>query len=597
MSEKGGGHRLSAKHGGQSQRSLFHGLFEKIRYEKAGAEAGKPNTAMADDSPVIILPPRPNQFSASNYSKQAVTPGRSLTASVLGRGPTDSIHKFYKVGKRLGAGQFGTVHLCREISSGELFACKSISRASLISEEDVEDVRTEVSIMYHLAGQPNIVKIRATFEDRHHVYLVMELCEGGELFDQINARVANNTVPYSERDASQMAKGLVRAVERCHARGVIHRDLKPENFLLTSKDLDASIKAADFGLASFYKPGQTFTRVCGSAMYMAPEIIRLYQRRLNIRYGPEVDIFSAGVIIYILLCGCHPFPAPSNNRTDTGFMKSILVGNLRFPGEDWVGISENAKTLLRWMMKADPKQRPTAEQVLNHPWIQDAPESPLEAKVVKRFETFLALVQLKKFKKLGVRVASTTMEESEILACLEMVAKADHKRIGFVTIANLLQAVEMTAKTPALDGLKQAIQETEVVTEDYIDYEEFFAAAQQMCHIEKQENLFQAFSLYDQDLSGYISIEELEKACREFKLDPLLVSDLAGEVNRDEDGHLDYNEFVAMMRKEAGGLSRRSVERSMDDGSLREKDVEDMIEMDSPEPFAEPAPSPIDFQG
>ena len=134
-----------------------------------------------------------------------------------------SVHSVFEMGKKLGAGQFGTVYLCQEIATQQFYACKSISRSSLISEEDVADVRTEVSVMYRLQEQPHIVKLKGTFEDRHHVHIVMELCEGGELFDEINRRVANNKAPYCEKDAAMLAKAMVTAVARCHALGVVHR--------------------------------------------------------------------------------------------------------------------------------------------------------------------------------------------------------------------------------------------------------------------------------------------------------------------------------------------------------------------------------------
>lgn len=164
---------------------------------------------------------------------------------------TANIRDLYSLGRKLGQGQFGTTYLCTEIATGIEYACKSISKRKLISREDVEDVRREIQIMHHLAGHKNIVTIKGAYEDPLYVHIVMELCAGGELFDRIIQRGH-----YSERKAAELTKIIVGVVEACHSLGVMHRDLKPENFLLVNKDDDFSLKAIDFGLSVFFKPGR-----------------------------------------------------------------------------------------------------------------------------------------------------------------------------------------------------------------------------------------------------------------------------------------------------------------------------------------------------
>lgn len=163
---------------------------------------------------------------------------------------TANIRDLYVLGHKLGQGQFGTTYLCTEISTGLHYACKSITKRKLISKEDVEDVRREIQIMHHLAGHKNIVTIKGAYEDSLYVHIVMELCNGGELFDRIIQRGH-----YSEQKAAELTKIIVGVVEACHSLGVMHRDLKPENFLLVNKDDDFSLKAIDFGLSVFFKPG------------------------------------------------------------------------------------------------------------------------------------------------------------------------------------------------------------------------------------------------------------------------------------------------------------------------------------------------------
>jgi len=174
-----------------------------------------------------------------------------LADSVLKRDVnTARLKDLYTIGKKLGQGQFGTTYLCVEKATGREFACKSIAKRKLLTEEDVDDVRREIQIMHHLAGHANVVSIIGAYEDAVAVQLVMELCAGGELFDRIIQRGH-----YSEKAAAQLARVIVGVVEACHSLGVMHRDLKPENFLFINQKEDSPLKAIDFGLSIFFKPG------------------------------------------------------------------------------------------------------------------------------------------------------------------------------------------------------------------------------------------------------------------------------------------------------------------------------------------------------
>jgi calcium-dependent protein kinase len=174
-----------------------------------------------------------------------------LADSVLKRDVnTARLKDLYTIGKKLGQGQFGTTYLCVEKATGREFACKSIAKRKLLTEEDVEDVRREIQIMHHLAGHANVVSIVGAYEDAVAVQLVMELCAGGELFDRIIQRGH-----YSEKAAAQLTRVIIGVVEACHSLGVMHRDLKPENFLFVNQKEDSPLKTIDFGLSIFFKPG------------------------------------------------------------------------------------------------------------------------------------------------------------------------------------------------------------------------------------------------------------------------------------------------------------------------------------------------------
>ncbi|ONM24003.1 calcium dependent protein kinase3 [Zea mays] len=274
-------------------------------------------------------------------------PPKPTADTILGKQYED-VRSVYSLGKELGRGQFGVTYLCTEVASGKQYACKSISKRKLTSKADREDIRREIQIMQHLSGQPNIVEFRGAYEDKSNVHVVMELCAGGELFDRIIAKGH-----YTERAAATICRAVVNVVNICHFMGVMHRDLKPENFLLASKEENAMLKATDFGLSVFIEEGKMYRDIVGSAYYVAPEVLKR-------SYGKEIDVWSAGVILYILLSGVPPFWA----ETEKGIFDAILHEEIDFESQPWPSISESAKDLVRKMLTRDPKKRLTSAQVL-----------------------------------------------------------------------------------------------------------------------------------------------------------------------------------------------------------------------------------------
>ena len=202
--------------------------------------------------PAAAPPPRPPK--KPHPVKHISSAGLQID-SVLRR-KTENLKDIYSLGKKLGQGQFGTTYLCVEKSTGREFACKSIAKRKLVTDEDVEDVRREIQIMHHLVGNPNVINIVGAYEDAVAVHVVMELCAGGELFDRIIQRGH-----YSERQAAELARVIVGVVEACHSLGVMHRDLKPENFLFVDQSEESSLKTIDFGLSIFFRPGMLAVEV------------------------------------------------------------------------------------------------------------------------------------------------------------------------------------------------------------------------------------------------------------------------------------------------------------------------------------------------
>ncbi|XP_066322324.1 calcium-dependent protein kinase 5 [Miscanthus floridulus] len=496
------------------------------------AEAG----AAADGS---APPPAPGM-------RRGVPAPAELTANVLGH-PTPSLRDHYALGRKLGQGQFGTTYLCTDLATGVDYACKSIAKRKLITREDVEDVRREIQIMHHLADHRNVVAIKGAFEDQQYVHIVMELCAGGELFDRIIQRGH-----YSERKAAELTRIIVGVVEACHSLGVMHRDLKPENFLLANKDDDMSLKAIDFGLSVFFKPGQIFTDVVGSPYYVAPEVLRK-------RYGPEADVWTAGIILYILLSGVPPFWA----ETQQGIFDAVLKGVIDFDSDPWPVISESAKDLIRRMLNPLPSERLTAHEVLCHPWICDhgvAPDRPLDPAVLSRIKQFSAM---NKLKKMALQVIAESLSEEEIAGLKEMFMAMDTDNSGAITYDELKEGLRKYGSTLKDTEIRDLMEAADIDNSGTIDYIEFIAATLHLNKLEREEHLVAAFSYFDKDGSGYITVDELQQACKEHNMPAAFLDDVIKEADQDNDGRIDYGEFVAMMTKGNMGVGRRTMRNSL----------------------------------
>lgn len=440
----------------------------------------------------------------------------------------------YILGLELGRGEFGITYLCTDRETKEALACKSISKRKLRTAVDIEDVRREVAIMSNLPEHPNIVKLKATYEDNENVHLVMELCEGGELFDRIVARGH-----YTERAAANVARTIAEVVRMCHANGVMHRDLKPENFLFANKKEHSPLKAIDFGLSVFFKPGEKFSEIVGSPYYMAPEVLKR-------NYGPEVDIWSAGVILYILLCGVPPFWA----ETEQGVALAILRGVLDFKREPWPQISESAKSLVRQMLEPEPKKRLTAQQVLDHPWLQNAkkaPNVPLGDIVRMRLKQFSVM---NRFKKKALRVIAEHLSVEEVEVIRDMFSLMDTDNDGKVSFEELKAGLKKVGSQLAEPEMKMLMEVADVDGNGVLDYGEFVAVTIHLQRMENDEHFRRAFMFFDKNESGFIELDELRVALSDEagETDSDVLNEIMREVDTDKDGQISYNEFVAMMK-------------------------------------------------
>ncbi|KAM3365955.1 hypothetical protein ACQJBY_015500 [Aegilops geniculata] len=436
----------------------------------------------------------------------------------------------YALGKLLGHGQFGYTFAAVDRHSDERVAVKRIDKNKMVLPVAVEDVKREVKILKALHGHENVVHFYNAFEDDNYIYIVMELCEGGELLDRILAKKDSR---YSEKDAAVVVRQMLKVAAECHLHGLVHRDMKPENFLFKSSKEGSPLKATDFGLSDFITPGKQFRDIVGSAYYVAPEVLKR-------KSGPESDVWSIGVITYILLCGRRPFW----DKTEDGIFKEVLKNKPDFRRKPWANITPSAKDFVQKLLVKDPRARLTAAQALSHEWVREggqASEIPLDISVLHNMRQF---VKYSRFKQFALRALASTLNPEELSDLRDQFNAIDIDKSGTISLEELKQ----------IDGN----------TDGSVDFEEFVAATLHVHQLvehdtEKWKSLSQAaFDKFDVDGDGYITPNELRmNTGLKGSIDPLLE-----EADIDKDGKISLDEFRRLL-KTASMSSRNPTPRSV----------------------------------
>ncbi|XP_010268687.1 PREDICTED: calcium-dependent protein kinase 18-like [Nelumbo nucifera] len=443
----------------------------------------------------------------------------------------------YSIGKLLGHGQFGYTFVATDKSNGDRVAVKRIEKNKMILPIAVDDVKREVKILQALTGHENMVQFYNAFEDDSYVYIVMELCEGGELLDRILAKKDSR---YSEKDAAIIVRQMLKVAAECHLHGFVHRDMKPENFLFKSTKEDSPLKATDFGLSDFIKPGRKFRDIVGSAYYVAPEVLKR-------KSGPESDVWSIGVITYILLCGRRPFW----DKTEDGIFKEVLKNKPDFRRKPWPSISNGAKDFIKKLLVKDPRARLTAAQALSHPWVReggDASEIPVDISVLYNMRQFVKYSRLKQF---ALRALASTLDEKELADLKDQFDAIDVDKNGSISLEEMRQALAKDLpwrlKEPRVVEILQAIDSN---TDGLVDFSEFVAATLHVHQLEEhdsekwQQRSLAAFEKFDVDRDGFITPEELRlHTGLKGSIDPLLE-----EADIDKDGKISLPEFRRLLR-------------------------------------------------
>lgn len=424
----------------------------------------------------------------------------------------------------------------RHKRTGAVRAIKTMSK-SLV--KNLERFKQEIAIM-KLMDHPNIVKLFETFEDRTHIYLVMEFCCGGDMFERIL-----EAVRFTEVNAATVVQQILRAVFYMHENCVVHRDLKPENFLFLSKEpiSTSTLKVIDFGLSSRFEPGRQMSTKAGTPYYVAPQV-------LTGKYDSSCDLWSVGVITYTLLCGYPPF----YGKTDHEVLAKVRSGNYSFAGKEWVNISEEAKALVRGLIRMAPKERLTAEQALNHDWIRLRTKSQDVCLQNGFLENLWGFRSQNRLKKAALHIISSQISEVQTKNLREMFVSLDSNSDGLITLEELREGLQKAGIVELPADLQDIVDGVDVDGSGVIDYTEFLAANLERTSYLQDSLCRQAFTVFDLDGDGKISLEELKKVLdsgvvqEEQAVTGFTSAELIKDVDKNGDGHIDFEEFMEMMR-------------------------------------------------
>ena len=368
----------------------------------------------------------------------------------------DSIEKFYEFENDIGSGAYGKVVKAREISTGNYFAIKIVQK-NRVSE--FHTFKHEVDIL-RILDHPNIVNLTQCFETDRLCYLVLEYCEGGELLQKI-AREKT----FSELKAATVMRKLISAVLYCHNNKICHRDIKPENCLLVDNSADSDIKIIDFGLATITNEQQVLNDICGTAYYVAPEI-------LTGSYRLECDCWSLGIILYMMLAGSPPFTGKNNQEV----LMKVYNASYSFRSKAFAKVSEMAKDLISRLLVKDPSIRLTAREAFNHPWIQvlaPLPNFPLSMQI---FEDIKHFIGFQKFKRATLMFIASRLTEKSIFSLKQMFVSMDRSGNGYISRAELEQGFKSSKAKFCVEDMDNIWKVLDTNHNGKIDYIEFITA-------------------------------------------------------------------------------------------------------------------------
>jgi len=448
--------------------------------------------------------------------------------------PHEDIRFTYHFFKAIGFARYGTVRLAsRKSHPNDLVAIKSIVKKKL--KTGLERLEREIHTLFTL-DHPNIIKLYEVFEDSNYIHLVTEHCSGGELMERLMLRGK-----YSEPEASHLLQKIFLAVNNLHHNEICHRDLRPQSFLFATKAVDAELKLINFGLSNKYcsnSGAEQKAKIVRSRYYTAPEVMRG-------EYGLKCDIWSLGVIMYVLLSGNMPFAG----STTEAVLENIQSGRFDLRDRVWKNISTSGIDLLGKLLVVEPLNRYSAEEALEHPWLcRNCPETP-------RIISHGVLESLKLYKPrnlfqtevYAIIVKYLSSDKTRDLKATFMAL--DEDKTGFISLRELTQGLK---RFKSLDSqqLQNILCNADFKKDGRINYSEFLAATLESCTLLDEDLLWRAFNLFDVDKSGVITVQNVQEAMkRAGKVRGRQeVGDMMSAVGASEAG-FNYEQFKVVMRK------------------------------------------------
>ena len=487
-----------------------------------------------------------NAIKESSDDKQVVT----LDSKVfIAKGNNDP-NKLYIKKKILGRGSFGIVYLVKQRYLSRYFAMKVIKKSQTKAKEEEENLMNEVDILRKL-DHPNIVKITDFYSLKTEYNIITEYCQEGELFDEIKANS-----PFNEALAAWYLKQILSAVSYCHNMNIIHRDLKPENILIVKRQKNGfhPIKIIDFGTAKVFQKEKAEHVLIGSAYYIAPEV-------LSRNYTELCDLWSCGVIMYILLTGRPPF----NGSSEEEIMKKIKYGVYDIKKDPWGVISEKDKYLLKGLLQVNTKKRLTAKAALEHKWFKiEKTQSTVTAYNVKHRQLNKLIDNLMKYRSDNILrcavialLVHNSIQLNQAHDAVKLFNQIDKNGDGKISKDELFNGLQPYKKDISDEQLRKQVDiifnNIDSDHNGYLEYEEFVRAAIDKDHFLSVNFLQFAFNYFDKDHDGEITLEEVknkfflsDKNRNSVKAQEQLQKSF-NEIDINGDGKLSFEEFGKMM--------------------------------------------------
>ena len=470
----------------------------------------------------------------------------------------------YEIISKLGEGGYGRVYKVKEKSNGNIRAMKIINKykdktqLDLYEDTEIENLKIkvdqkkyederflkEIEILKKL-DHPNIMKIYSFYNREHRFYLICEYINGEELFEKITRNKY-----FREEHAAKYLYQIVSGVNYCHTLGITHRDLKPENILVEEEDGIENIKIIDFGTSAVISPNEKLTKKTGTSFYIAPEV-------LQGKYNEKCDVWSCGIIMYILLCGGPPFNGGNNNET----FQAILEEPLVFKGEIWRYITEDAMKLIKSMLEKKPEKRPSAHEILNSKWFStfdlQTTFSPRticngeEKKVHTVVENLKAFRAEKKLQQAVLSFLIHDLNTNKEIQFLKKVFRSIDKDFDGKISKKELQVFINKFMNSSLDiEIDQMFDNMDADKNGMIEFEEFLIASINKNKLLNEDNLKKAFERFDFDGNGRIDAKEIKKVFQTLNgaVEEQVWAMLICKVDVDGDGEIDFEEFKKMMK-------------------------------------------------